>query len=281
MANTFLTHGVSALAIANDIENSDPNTLLLRLKTSILDIAPRLFGVLVILAFSHVFVKLFIKFIKKLLTRSKIDPTLHNFILGVIKISIWVLTIIMCLIALNVPVSPLITVIGSVGLALSLALKDSLTNVAGGISILFNRPFAKGDLIGITLGINTIVGTVQEIDLFYTKVTTDDSRTIYLTNGDVAKAIVTNYSSEPLGKLDLMFFIPVESSFEKAKEIISSVLSSSAYTLTQPAPVIGISGRNEDSYSISCKVWVKAEYCDTIGTPLHEGIDLKLKQSGM
>lgn len=259
------------------IENTDPNILLERTKALLWDFVPRVLGVLLLLALSHVFIKAFVKLIKKFLVRSKINPTLHSFILGVVKNSVWVFVIIVCLLILKVPTSPLVTVMGSVGLALSLALKDSLANVAGGISVLFNHPFAKGDLIEI----KGIVGTVRAIDLVYTRIITDDDKTVYLPNGDISKSVVINYSSEPLKRLDLIFFIPVESDFEKAKEIILSVLTSSAYTLTQPEPIIRISGRNSDSYSVSCKVWTKAEHYDTISAPLHDGIDLKLKQAGM
>lgn len=263
--------------ISATVYNADPTLLLERAKLLLWDFAPRVLGVLIFLLFAHILIKGFVKFVKKFLARSKVNPTLHSFILGAVKNSAWVLVIIASLLMLKVPTSPLVTVIGSVGLALSLALKDSLANVAGGISVLFNHPFAKGDLIEI----KGVVGTVRAIDLVYTRILTDDDKTVYLPNGDVAKSVVTNFSSEPLKRLDLTFFIPVESDFEKAREIILPVLTSSAYTLTQPPPVVRISGRSTDSYSISCKVWTKAEHYDTISAPLHEGIDHKLKQAGM
>lgn len=281
MINPLLTED-SDLALnieeaVSNLGNTDPNTLLASAKAIFLDFAPRVLGVLLILVLSHIFITAFAKFTKKILSRSKVDPTLHNFIVGVVKNAVWVVVIITCLLILKVPTSPLVTVIGSVGLALSLALKDSLANIAGGISVLFNHPFSKGDLIEI----KGMVGTVRAIDLVYTRIKTDDEKTVYLPNGDVAKSVVINYSSEPLKRLDLVFFIPVESDFEKAREIILSVLNSSAYTLKQPEPIISISGRNADSYSVSCKVWAKAEHYDSISSPLSEGIDFKLKQANM
>lgn len=226
---------------------------------------------------AHVTIRALKNLVKNLLKRSKIDPTLHAFILGVLKNSLWVLIIITVLLILKVPTTPLATILGSVGLALSLALKDSLSNIAGGISILFNRPFLKGDLVEI----KGVVGVIRAIDLVYTRMLTDDDKTVYLPNGDVAKSIVTNYSSEPLKRLDLVLFIPIESDFEKAKIIILEILNNSAHTLTIPAPIVAVTGRNEDSYSVALKVWVHAEYYDLLSAALNTEIDRRLKAAGM
>lgn len=262
---------------AEFIKTIDIDLWILRFKTLLRDLAPRILAVLVFLAASHFIITAVIKLTEKLLKKSKIDATLHNFILSLTKTSIKVLVVIVALLMLNVPTSPLVTVIGSVGLALSLALKDSLANVAGGISVLLNRPFAKGDLIEI----KDVVGVVDSIDIVYTRIKTDDEKIVYMPNGDVSKSVVTNYSSEPLKRLNLHFFIPVESDFEKSKEIILNVLNSGSYTLKQPAPCVSINGKNADSYSISCMVWAKAEFIDTISSPLSEEIDLKLRQAGI
>lgn len=267
----------SLFTVSETIKTIDPDLWILRLKMLFRDFAPRVAGVLAFLAFSHFITTAVIRLTEKLLKKSKIDPTLHNFIQGVAKTSIRVLVIIVALMMLKVPTSPLVTVIGSVGLALSLALKDSLANVAGGISVLLNMPFAKGDLIEI----KGMAGVVDSIDIVYTRLKTDDGKIVYMPNGDVSKSVVTNYSSEPLKRLNLHFFIPLESDFEKSKEIILNVLNSDYYTLKQPAPCVNINGKNADSYSISCKVWVKEELYDAISSSLSEEIDLKLKQAGI
>lgn len=261
----------------NDLQQTSPQKLLETIKTGLLNYLPRLLGAFLLFVAGHIIIKALGKLVKKLLKSSKIDVTLHNFILGLLKNALWILLGVILLLILKVPVTPLITVLGSVGLALSLALKDSLANVAGGISVLFNRPFAKGDLVEI----KGVVGTIRAIELFYTRMQTDDDKIIYLPNGDVAKSIVINYSSEPLKRLDLVFFVPLESDFEKVRGIILSILDSSAYMLTQPAPIITVNGRNDDGFSISCKVWTKEEYFDRISVTLGDEIDRRLKEAGM
>lgn len=259
------------------LKNTDPNIILTGAKAMALEFLPRLLGVLLLLAISHVVIQGLNRLVKKLLKSSKVDATLHNFILGVLRNTLRVIVIVTALLILKVPTSPLVTIMGSMGLALSLALKESLSNVAGGISILFNRPFAKGDLIEV----KGIIGTVRAIDLAYTNLITDDDKIVYVPNGDISKSVVINYSSEALKRLDIVFFIPIGSDFAKAREIILDVISSSAYTLTQPESIISINGRNEDSYSVSCKVWIKAEHYDTISAPLSEEIDRRLKEAGI
>lgn len=178
------------------IKNADPYTLIEKLKSVLIDFTPRLLGVLIFLAVSHIVIKGLSAFLKNILKKSKIDPTLHSFILGVLKYSIWIIVMIIALIILGIPTTPLVTIMGSVGLALSLALKDSLANVAGGISILFSRPFDKNDSIDVKSysSANGFSGTVKKIDLFYTQIITDDGDMVYLPNGDVSKSVVTNHS---------------------------------------------------------------------------------------
>lgn len=178
-----------------DINITEHKAMLERATDTLTAFIPRLLGVLVFLAVMHIVITALNRFIKKILSRSKIDPTLHQFILGIIKISLWVITVISSLLILKVPTSPLVTILGSAGLAFSLALKDSLANVAGGISILLNRPFAKGDVIDIKTATGAIqtTGTVQTIDLVYTNIITEDGTLVYLPNGDVAKAVIINH----------------------------------------------------------------------------------------
>lgn len=246
-------------------------------KLMLLAYIPRILGVLFLLAATNVIIKALNKLVKKLLKRTKLDPTLHNFICAVLRIGLWVVSIVAALLILQVPTSPLVTVMGSAGLALSLALKDSLANVAGGISVLAYRPFAIGDLIEV----KGVVGIVTDIELFYTYISTDDGKMVYLPNGDLSKSVVTNYSTEPLKRLKLEFFIPLQSDFTKAKDIIAGILESSSQILTQPAPIITIKGSNDDSYMVSCKAWTKAVHFESISQRLGDEIDRKLKENGI
>lgn len=257
--------------------NLTPQQFFQKLQDFAVDYLPKILGAVVVFIVGRFIMKILLNASKNLLRRSRIDSTLHNFILSIIKIAMYLVLLIVCLTILKIPAAPLVTVMGTAGLALSLALKDSLANIAGGISVLFNHPFRKGDLVQI----KDVTGVVKAIDLVYTQIKTDDDKLIYFPNGDAAKSVVVNYSSKPLKRLDFVFYIPLNANFEEAKKTISLILVSSEYTLSQPEPIIHTLGKTEDSYSVSCKVWAREEYYDTIYTPLSDEIDRQLKALGM
>jgi len=246
--------------VFDSIKSMTPRALLERSKTALIDFLPGLAGALLLLVIAYFTISGLLKLIKRFLKASRIDATLHSFIIGTIKYISWIIAVIMALLILRVPVSPLVAVLGSVGLAFSLALRDSLANLTGGISILFNRPFLKGDLIEV----KGAVGKVHSIELFYTRIMTDNDKTVYLPNGDIAKSIVTNYSAEPLKRIEFTFSVSADMDFETVKEIITGVIAGTPRTLTSPPPVVAVSEKNGGGCKISCKTWVKAEHYDDI-----------------
>lgn len=238
---------------------------------------PRLVSALLVLAIGHIIILTLNRAFKKILQRSRIDPTLHKFLRSILRVTLYILLGMICLGILHISLAPLITLIGTAGLALSLALKDSLSNVAGGLSVLFSRPFAQNDLINV----KGVTGVVDAIDLVYTKIHTDDDKVVFLPNGDVAKSVVINFSATPLKRMDFVFSIPISADFEAAKAIILPVLQSTAYTLQEPEPSMHISGRSEDSAIVTCKVWAREEHYEAIYGPLGDEIDRRLKAADM
>lgn len=263
------------MSVVSDINTAE--TFLQSFTVILLAYIPRILGALLLLAATKIIVGALDKLVKNILKRSKLDTALHHFIRSILRVGLWIVSIVAALLILKVPTSPLVTIMGSAGLALSLALKDSLSNAAGGVSVLANRPFTIGDLIEV----GGVIGVVKYIELFYTHVITDDGKMVYLPNGDLSKSVVINYSTEPLKRIDLEFFIALQSDFSKTKEIVSGILINSAHILTKPAPIIEIKGRSDDSYIVSCKAWTKAEYFDAVSQKLGEEIDRKLKENGI
>lgn len=252
--------------VIETIQETPPAVLLDKFKAFVADYLPRLLWALVLLAVGYVVLNALAKAFKKLLKRSRVDATLHSFIVSMSKILGGTLLIILCLGILRVPLAPLVTALGTVGLAVSLAVKDSLANIAGGMSVLFNRPFAKGDLVEI----KDKIGVVRRIELVYTLLMTDDDKLVYLPNGDVAKSVIINYTTEPLRRLDMQF--SAEMSFEAAQAIILRVLQSSAFLLPSPAPVLRVYGQEGNMLLIICKVWAKQEHADELEMPLRQEI---------
>jgi len=208
---------------------------------------------LAIFVIGSVIVKILINVIERLLKRSKIDVTLHKFLLSASRIILLIILTIMSISVLpGVDVTSLVTLLGAAGLAVSLAVKDSLANLAGGLLVLISKPFAAGGFVGIDF----VSGTVTEKGLIYTVLRTIDNKRIFVPNADVAKAKITNYSSEKQRRLDLVFYISYSDDMEKAKTIIRQVAEKSPYALKTPEPLIRVCAHAENSINIACRLWV-------------------------
>ena len=198
-------------------------------------------------------IKFLLGIIAKFLTRTKIDPLLHTVILSIAKIGLLVLLAISVLDLLGIPTTSIITSLGAVGLAISLAVKDSIASLAGGVVILLLKPFGLGDYVEI----DGTGGTVREITMFNTVLNTPDNKRISLPNDSVSKAKIINYSAEPNRRLDLVFTIGYNDDYSKAKSLIEGVIRDCPLALQDPAPVVRMSGHGASSVEITTRVWVK------------------------
>lgn len=258
------------------IRDTPVDKLIAQLQGTLRDYLPRIIGVIFLIVFGHVLIGGVRKLLRKLLKRSKVDPTLHSFIIQLVKIVLYILFGVIGLSVMKIPTAPLLAAIGTAGLALSLAIKDSLANISGGISVLFSRPFAKGDLVEV----KGVLGTVQRIELVYTLIATDDGRLVYMPNGDLSKSVITNFSKEPLEKLELALQMPATADFAAAKELITAAFASVDYVLHNPEPIISIAGQQDGMLTISCKIWVKQQSIALVTGPLKEELENRLKHMG-
>lgn len=197
---------------------------------------------------------LIMRLVNRWLLSSKVEKALHYFVKTVVRYAMLGLIVISALGILGVPLTPIITALSAVGLALSLALKDSLSNVAGGIFMLFNCPFKTGDYIEL----KGVAGTVQEIRLTYTVLETSFNRRIFIPNSDFSKATITNYSTAPIRCMELAFSVPPSAgNIDRAKTVILEVLEGSGMLLPEPAPSVQVSDHTDGAVKITCLAWVE------------------------
>ena len=246
----FFTLSVTTVDTATDL--LEPG----KLEQFLLDKGPSLLTALIVLVVGMLLIKLFMHLLTKALGRSKLDVTLHAFIKSLLRITLYVLLFIICAGILGIPSESLITAVGAVGLAVSLAVKDGLTNLAGGVTVLATKPFGVGDYIeGDGVG-----GTVQRIDLYHTVLSTVDNKSVFIPNGQIINAKITNFSAEPVRRLDMKFNIGYQDSFEEARDLILSIVNAHPLALFEPAPVVRMSAHGASSIELVCKVWVKSEH---------------------
>ena len=208
----------------------------------------------VVLVVGLIIIKLINKFVKKMLDRSKIDRTVKSVIRNTTKILLYLILIIGIIEILGVPMSSVVAVIASCGLAVGLALQGALGNFAGGLMILIFKPFKVGDFIEST----GAIGTVRDISIFYTTVMTIDNKQIFVPNGDLMNSNVTNYSVADKRRVDQDYKITNDIDAELVKSVLLDAASNTKGVLPDPAPFARMTAVDDDTYIFTVRAW-----CDT------------------
>ncbi len=238
--------------VVDELASMDPKSRWSFLWEAFLDYLPHLLTAAAVLVIGIVLIRIVTRLLRKALIRSKLDPTLHNFLLSIINVILYILLGITVIATLGVEVGSFIALLGVFGLAISLAVKDSLGNLAGGMSVLFTKPFALGDYVEIAGN----EGTVEEIRLNYTVMRTIDNKLVHIPNGDVAKAQIINFTGRETRRLDIDFSIGYDDDFEAAKQILSAIIAENPLALDDPAPLVRMVEHGDSAIKIGCRVWV-------------------------
>ena len=216
---------------------------------------PRLLGAIVVLIIGFKVIKMMIKGVSKMFTRSKIDETLQPFLKSMISIVLKILLIISVLGMVGIEMTSFIAILGAAGLAVGMALSGTLQNFAGGVIILILKPFKVGDFIDA----QGYLGTVKEIQIFTTILKTPDNKTIYIPNGGLATSSLTNFSVEPIRRVDFKFGIAYGDSVQKAKDVILKLIAADSRILNEPAePFLALAELGDSSVNIVVRVWANS-----------------------
>lgn len=198
-----------------------------------------------------VVMKILLKILDKTMNRLKVERSLHNFIRSIIRALLWLVTVILVLGYMGVNPTSLIAILGVVGLAISLAIQGTLSNLAGGIMILVSKPFVGGDYIET----DSVGGTVSEIGMVYTKIKTFDNKSIFIPNGQMSTAKIINYTREEARRVDLKFCTAYGDDLEKVKACILQVVGQHPKALFTPEPFVRMSALKESSVEYAVRVW--------------------------
>ena len=171
------------------------------------------------------------------------------------KILLYVILIISVIEILGIPMSSVVAVLASCGLALGLALQGALGNLAGGLMVLIFKPFKLGDYIES----GDSQGTVKDISVFHTTLMTVDNKKILIPNGDLMNATVTNYSAAELRRVDQDFKITNDIDAELVKSVLLSAVLSTDGVLTEPAPFARMTAVDDDTYIFTVRAWCASE----------------------
>ncbi len=249
---------------------SPMNTLLEKLWSFLLAVGPRILAAALIVLVGLLLTKILVKIMKKPLEKANMDYSLKRFLIICVRVLCIVIIAISAMSALGISSAGLLAALGGAAVAVSLALKDSLSNLAAGILLLFSHPFATGDYIEA----DDLAGTVQRIDLVHTYMNTPDNRVIVIPNGQLITDNIINYSREEKRRVDLTFSIGYQDDVEKTKALLTEIAENHPLALQDPAPFIRVDQRAASSVDIVVRVWCKtADYWDLRYDLLEQGGD--------
>jgi len=215
----------------------------------------KLIGAIVVLIVGLWVIKAIMKGVKKGFDKKNMDESLKPFLLSMIGILLKVMLVISVLTMVGIQMTSFIAILGAAGLAVGLALSGTLQNFAGGVMILIFKPFKVGDLIDA----QGYLGIVKEIQIFITVLLTLDNKTVIIPNGPLSTSALTNYSTQPIRRVDWSFGIAYGDDYEKAQEWIMSLLKADDRILTDPEPFVALGELADSSVNITTRGWVKAE----------------------
>ena len=242
------------------------------------------FGIRVLMALVAFFIgRMIIKWIRKIvrrsLERSNADKGVEQFVDSVLKFGLYFLLIFSLVSELGVDTTSVAAVVASGGVAIGLALQGSLSNFAGGVLILILKPFQVGDYI--IEDTNKNEGTVKEIQIFYTKLSTIDNKTIVIPNGMLTNSSLTNATAKDERRLDLKVSISYEADLKQAKSLIEDILRNDESVEKDEEILVFVDELAESAVVLGARSWVKSEvYWETRWRVL-ENIKLTMDAQGI
>lgn len=221
----------------------------------------------------HWVIKLFERYEPKM----KMEPTLRGFIKNLIRILLYVVVIMTAANTMGIPMTSIVTLLGSAGVAVSLAMQGVLGNLIGGFILLLFKPIRVGEYVKI--GDNE--GTVKVIGAFYTEIATVDNRHVNLPNGTLTNTPIVNYTREGTRRLDLIFSVGYESDMDRVYEVLNSVVAEEKALLSDPAPSVNLLKCADSSLDFTVRVWVKTDDYWPVNFRLVDRCKRALDQAGI
>ena len=241
------------------------------------------FGKIVLLAILVVLVAWIVaRICKKLIVKAVekipgLDNSIGQILGNLAKTLVWVVALLMILDLLGVNTASILTVLGAAGLAVGLAMKDSLSNISAGLMLLFLRPYKSGDFIDC----GTVSGTITEIGLFTTTLKTPDGIFISAPNSAIFGHPIKNVSRNPIRRADINVGIAYGDSIPKALEVLNALLQGNEFVLKDPAPQVVVADLGESSVNLTLRFWTNTADYWTVYWQIKEGLKKAIESAGL
>lgn len=237
----------------------------------------RLFTAALILLLGIWGIRLLATAMERALGRAGVDPMLRKFLYNIARFGGTVVVGVAALTQIGVPPASLLAVLGAAGLAVGLALRDSLSNFASGVMLILLRPFRVGDFVQIA----GLEGVIEQVNIFQTQLRTVDNRVIVLPNSQITTAPIVNFTGRPTRRLDLVVGVGYDDDLAEARAALLHVASANTRVLAEPATDVLVSAFGESSVNLTLRAWVPTSDVLVARSELLEGIHRELRQRGL
>ncbi|MBO5387878.1 MAG: mechanosensitive ion channel [Lachnospiraceae bacterium] len=265
-----------------DVKNLD-KTKLEQYGDQLLDwLADKTFDIVVALIFLFVgmkVAKLLVKIIKRAFEKTDMEDSVEGFLLSVIKGILYAIVFVMAISIVGVQVTSLVAILGTASLSIGLALQGSLANFAGGVLILLMKPFKVGDYI--IENDKKCEGTVESIDIFYTKLKTFDNKVIVIPNGNITANSIINVTAEKSRKLDLAVGVSYDSDIKLVKDTLIDIVTSSPYYDKTKEMNVFVDSFQDSSIRMGIRCFVKTEDYWSARWEILENIKVKFDENNI
>ena len=235
--------------------NTEISALIDKLINASVDLGGRILGAIVIFIIGKLLVNWANRLFAKLLQKRKVDASIQSFLKSIINITLLVLLFLAVIGQLGIELTSFAALLASVGVAVGMALSGNLSNFAGGVIILVFRPYKVGDYIEASTGAS---GTVTDIQIFHTVLTTPDNKVVFAPNGAMSGAVVTNYSKLDTRRVDFSFSVEYGSDFKQVRQILMDIIHADNRIMQTPEPFVELGALADSSVNITVRVWVKS-----------------------
>ena len=221
-------------------------------------------------------IKMFVKLVEKALRKSKLEKVAHTLILTGVRTVLYILLALIVASGLGIDVTGVVALASVLTLAVSLSVQNILTNVIGGFTLLYTKPFVSDDYVDVA----GQSGTVQEIGLTYTKLVTPDNKIISIPNSAVVSAQIVNYTVTGTRRLDIDLAVSYNTPVDKMMDVLR-LAAVQPQVLTTPAPVVAVKGYSETCVNYTLRVWCNQEAYWDLSFAINETISNLCKQDGI
>ena len=260
-----------------NMDIGQPVSPLNALLTSLVPLGLKILEALVIFVIGKKLINFALKLLDGAAARAGLDVGLARFLSTVARIALYILLAFVIIGELGFNTASIIAVLGSAALAVGLSLQGSLANFAGSVLILVTRPFRVGDYIICSGG----EGTVKDIGLVFTELTTGDNRRITIPNGSLANGPITNITAHSTRRVDLTVGISYSADLKKAKEVITETIQKNSYILKDQPIAVFVNSLGESDVVLACGGWVNTPDYLAAKRALTEEIKLAFDEAGV